>query len=272
MIDWIAVLILVVLVIPAGIFSINATYDIAFRLSQKSGEKLPDKRIIAFASVAQILVIAFTMAVVGFLLQDTTKFQMPFIQSVSSSEIDFTILGDQISSTFLLTLLATILFLALYYFYYRRRFSEEEIAIIEGVRDQIGLAGRIFNGGIFEEILFRWGILSIVFWLTSFLVPIADVSFWIANTITVVIFGLAHLPAIKGMGLNITPKIIESAIVLNAVVGLVFGWALYNFGLEAAFFSHTFLHLIWYPIEKQYGKNRMTIKEAQTHLNVLNVE
>ena len=58
-------------------------------------------------------------------------------------------------------------------------------------------------------------------------------------------------------------KIIESAVVLNGIVGLLFGWSLLNYGLEAAMFCHIFLHLVWYPIERNKRTTRMSFEDAQ---------
>jgi membrane protease YdiL (CAAX protease family) len=61
--------------------------------------------------------------------------------------------------------------------------------------------------------------------------------FWIANILAAVLFGLGHLPA-TALLVPLTPLVITRAIVLNGLVGVVFGWLYWKRGLEAAIVSH----------------------------------
>ncbi len=102
------------------------------------------------------------------------------------------------------------------------------------------LAG--FYGGINEELLMRFFLLSGSLWLVTRIwhapsgAPLLT-TFWIVNILVAIIFGLGHLPAMKGIA-ELTPLIISRTILLNSVAGIVFGWIFWHYGLVAAMASH----------------------------------
>ncbi|QNK60584.1 type II CAAX prenyl endopeptidase Rce1 family protein [Paenibacillus sp. PAMC21692] len=55
------------------------------------------------------------------------------------------------------------------------------------------------SGGITEEIIFRWGLLSLTMWAVLWLTPSNEAAFWISIIATGVLFGLAHLPGSRFM-------------------------------------------------------------------------
>ena len=56
-------------------------------------------------------------------------------------------------------------FLTLYYGVFRRQLDAHTVQVTEALRARLGLAGRLLHGGIFEEILFRWGLMGLLVWL-----------------------------------------------------------------------------------------------------------
>jgi len=99
-----------------------------------------------------------------------------------------------------------------------------------------------FYGGIVEEILLRLFLMSLFVWLGRFVSRTSEgkptsTVFWIANILAAVLFGLGHLPA-TALLVPLTPLVITRAIVLNGLVGIVFGWLYWKRGLEAAMIAH----------------------------------
>lgn len=88
-----------------------------------------------------------------------------------------------------------------------------------------------FYGGIVEELLMRWGLLSLVLWAVRG-------RFWTANVLTAVLFGVGHLPAAIGLGLPLTAGLFAHVLLGNCVAGLVMGWLFRQRGLEAAMIAH----------------------------------
>lgn len=99
-----------------------------------------------------------------------------------------------------------------------------------------------FYGGIAEEIQLRLFVMSFFVWLGRFLSKTTEgkptnAVIWIANILAAGLFGLGHLPATSVI-VPLTPLVITRAIVLNGLLGIVFGWLYWKHGLEAAMISH----------------------------------
>jgi membrane protease YdiL (CAAX protease family) len=99
-----------------------------------------------------------------------------------------------------------------------------------------------FYGGIAEELLLRLFVMSLFVWLGSFMSKTLEgkptnAVFWIANILAAVLFGLGHLPA-TSLLVPLTALIVIRAIVLNGLLGIVFGWLYWKRGLESAMIAH----------------------------------
>ncbi|MDZ7792165.1 MAG: CPBP family glutamic-type intramembrane protease [Spirochaetia bacterium] len=102
------------------------------------------------------------------------------------------------------------------------------------------LAG--FYGGINEELMMRFFMLSGLLWIVTRFWHSPEggavtAAFWIINIFIGTVFGLGHLPAIKAVT-DVTPFLIIRSIVLNLGPGVVFGWIFWKWGLSAAMVSH----------------------------------
>jgi len=99
-----------------------------------------------------------------------------------------------------------------------------------------------FYGGIAEEIQLRLLVMSFFAWLGHFISksiegkPTAAVV-WIANVLAAVLFGLGHLPTMALL-VPLTPLVIARTVILNGLLGIVFGWLYWKRGLESAMISH----------------------------------
>ena len=108
---------------------------------------------------------------------------------------------------------------------------------LPGMSPWVGATGA-FYGGIVEELLCRWGLLSLIAFLLLRLGLGGSVGFWTANVTAAVVFGLSHLPAALRLGLPRTPLAVGYLVAANAVAGLVFGWLFRKRGLESAMLAH----------------------------------
>ncbi|MFH0784952.1 MAG: CPBP family glutamic-type intramembrane protease [Pseudomonadota bacterium] len=113
------------------------------------------------------------------------------------------------------------------------------------------LVAGLFHGGIVEEIVFRWFLLSLLVWLLSFLPGFTSSTapndtFWIANTIAALLFGFAHLPGSAATA-PLTKIAFFLVIALNILVGLIYGYFFWISGIEAAMFAHMSTHVTLQP-------------------------
>jgi Type II CAAX prenyl endopeptidase Rce1-like len=104
----------------------------------------------------------------------------------------------------------------------------------------------MFYGGITEEILMRWGLMSLLVWIAwkglkqGVTLPSQGV-YQGAIVLAALVFGLLHLPTTAAI-VSLTPVVIIRAILLNGIAGIAFGWLFWQYSLEAAMLSHVSVH------------------------------
>lgn len=103
------------------------------------------------------------------------------------------------------------------------------------------------QGGIAEEIVTRWGIMSAAVWaqwrlFARHAAAPPTICFFTGNVVAALLFAAGHLPA-AAQFLPLTPGFVTRTLVFNAVAGLVFGWQFQRTNLEMAMLAHAGLHL-----------------------------
>ena len=111
------------------------------------------------------------------------------------------------------------------------------------------LAAKILYGGITEEVLMRWGLMTALIWLpwrvwqqkTGAPKTVYVVG---AVVLTAVLFGVGHLPAALAIGIELTGPVIAYIVVGNTLAGILFGVLYWRYGIEAAIIAHALAHVI----------------------------
>lgn len=118
---------------------------------------------------------------------------------------------------------------------------------VESVSPLLAL-GAIFYGGITEELLLRWGVLTLLVWLLLRLRLPEGAAFWTGNAGAALAFGALHLGAAAAIFGGLTPVVVGWVLVGNGAGALVFGAIYRRLGLEAAMAAHlvadVWLHVI----------------------------
>lgn len=106
----------------------------------------------------------------------------------------------------------------------------------------------VLYGGLAEELLTRWGLLSLVLWAGWRLVqrgggaPRPALA-WGAIGLVALAFGALHLPALAAY-VEPTPLHVVRVLLLNGVAAVGFGWLFWRRSLEAAMLAHAALHVL----------------------------
>ena len=113
----------------------------------------------------------------------------------------------------------------------------------------VPLLTRILYGGITEELLLRWGLLTFLVWVAwrwfqkgrgtpkpTYVV--------FSIVISSLVFGIGHLPIVSALGVDFTIPIVAFIVIGNAVFGLIAGCLYWLKGLEAAIIAHMTAHII----------------------------
>lgn len=116
-----------------------------------------------------------------------------------------------------------------------------------GAKFQIPLAPKLLYGGITEEILMRWGLMSVLIWLPwRFLQGregLPRTPYVVGGIVTAAfLFGLGHLPAVVAMGAELSPPVVLYILAGNTLPGILFGVLYWRWGLEAAILAHALAH------------------------------
>jgi membrane protease YdiL (CAAX protease family) len=108
---------------------------------------------------------------------------------------------------------------------------------------------RFLYGGLTEELLLRWGVMTFLVWSAWRLLQKGEgkprpVYFVAAIVISAVVFGMGHLPLASMLAGGLTVPTVIYVVTGNSIFGLVAGFLYWKKGLEAAMIAHAGAHLV----------------------------
>ncbi len=109
------------------------------------------------------------------------------------------------------------------------------------------LPTRLFYGGLSEELLLRWGVMSLLVWtawrLAARPAAVPPWILWTGIVLSAFLFGLGHLPALFFLLPDPPIWLVPTVVAANFTAGMLFGWLFWWRGLEAAMMAHALAHL-----------------------------
>ena len=117
------------------------------------------------------------------------------------------------------------------------------------------LLPRLLYGGISEEILMRWGLMTFLVWLPYRTIQKREgkvrAGYYVAAiAISAIVFGLGHLPLARVLSPTVTAPVVAYVIIGNALFGLVAGYLYWRRGLESAMIAHMMVHVVMLTAER----------------------
>lgn len=105
--------------------------------------------------------------------------------------------------------------------------------------------GSVLYGGIIEEILLRFGLMTLIIWIASKMTKSTNSNgIYIAGiVIAALLFAAGHLPATAQM-LGLSPVSVVRTLLLNFLPGIGFGYLYWKHGLAYAMLGHISTHVI----------------------------
>ncbi|HKO61983.1 MAG TPA: CPBP family intramembrane glutamic endopeptidase [Pyrinomonadaceae bacterium] len=127
----------------------------------------------------------------------------------------------------------------------------EAVTRISTFQGFVPLPTRLLYGGITEEILLRWGFMTLVVWVTwRFFrksAPGPDSGVYIAAiVISALLFGILHLPIAYVVFPAFSASLTLFVIVANSLFGVIAGYLFWKKGLESAMIAHTLAHVVMF--------------------------
>jgi len=113
---------------------------------------------------------------------------------------------------------------------------------------ELPMASRLLYGGVAEEIMLRWGLLSLIALAALKSRMTLPGALWTGNLVAALLFALGHLPALFALIPDPPTWLLGAVLLANASAGIVFGWLYIRRGLEAAMIGHALAHLLAVPL------------------------
>ncbi len=104
---------------------------------------------------------------------------------------------------------------------------------------------RFLYGGITEEILVRFGFMTLLVWLAFKITKnLNDLTYWVGIVLASLLFAIGHFPTVFSVVANPSASFLTYIMVGNSIAGLFFGWLYWRKGLEAAIIAHIMTHVV----------------------------
>ena len=125
----------------------------------------------------------------------------------------------------------------------------EVVALIAEFGKLVPLPTRLLYGGITEELLIRWGLMTFFVWAAWRLFQKGQnkpksAHFVGAILISSVVFGIGHLPIAFLLFPQATAALIGFVVTANSFFGLIAGYLYWKNGLESAMIAHMLAHVV----------------------------
>lgn len=124
-------------------------------------------------------------------------------------------------------------------------------AALAGVEQRFTLPifARVLYGGLTEELLLRWGLMTALVWVAWRLLqrrmgPPRAVYIWLSVVVSALLFGAGHLPAASILVGKLTCDVVLFVVGVNTAFGVLFGCLFWRCGLEAAMIAHATAHVV----------------------------
>jgi len=119
-----------------------------------------------------------------------------------------------------------------------------EILLESNANVRLSLITKLLYGGITEELLCRFGLMTLFSWLLFKIFRRLNAAvYWTGIALSAIIFALGHLPLVFQLITDVPFSVYAYIILANSIGGLFFGYAYWKKGLECAVIAHAFAHL-----------------------------
>jgi hypothetical protein len=218
--------------------------DIAEFVPEAAGKFSPIA--LKFLSLINPTIFLIVAVTTGGFMAPMTGLRSPLTEGIISKEPIGSILKEQLKWGIPLGLISGLLIIS-YTYLMIPVLPQAYIDLLDKL--PISPVTRFLYGGITEEILLRWGFMTLLvfmIWKIFFKKkenPGYDI-YWTAIIISAIVFGAGHLPIafilVKDTGI----MFLSFVIIANAFFGIAAGWLYWKKGLESAMMAHMAAHCI----------------------------
>ena len=199
-------------------------------------------QMIKFLSLLNPLILLIICILIGLCFYPKTSLRAPLIEGLLQGKKPSCPLSTILKSGILGGLLAGILLVLIGWIY--RPLLPLEFTDL-GKNLQMNMLTRLLYGGLTEEILLRFGLMTLLVWLFLKICKNREPNAYrIAIIVTALVFAVSHFP-IAFQAVDQPSGLLLSYILIgNSLGGLIFGWLYWKKGLESAFVAHMVAHIV----------------------------
>lgn len=231
----------------AGMLGVAAlTLSVIPQLAVGTAPPLP-LPVLILASIVQSALLLALVVWVGVSLAPKTGFVAPAFDAIAKGDDVLAALRHQLKPALLTGIVAGVLLFLLGGYASPAAIAQAEQQFT------VPLLARILYGGITEELLLRWGLMTFLVWLMWRFIQAQQgrprpMFIWVAIVVSSVLFGLGHLPAAAMQVGTLSGDVVLFVVGANTVFGIIFGYLYWRYSLEAAMIAHATAHLTSYAM------------------------
>lgn len=224
----------------AGVFSMLTVTIPLDGLPKEVTERFsPDIiRLLVLINPAILLLISIA---IGTALYEKVQLSVPTISKLLGIDKEGVSFKEQLKFGIVLGCITGML-LILIGLIFQSSLPKEFVALGEKIK--LTALARLLYGGFTEEILMRFGFMTLVTWILSlFMKELNGKLYWIGILLASLLFAMGHFPVVFQAVAQPSATLLLYILLGNATAGIFFGWLYWKKGLEAAFIAHIFAHI-----------------------------
>jgi hypothetical protein len=216
----------------------------------KAEMPIPPRKILISGIAIQNVFMLIIAAAMGTLLAPAAGLGAPLLEAILTGGPLWSSIKPQLLPGLVGGLISALVFIPAYYTYFLRHLDLQTLWAVDNQRLNLNLGGRLLYNGIIEEIIARWGLMTLFLWLGSLLPgDTGMLIIWLAILFSGAGLAALYLPDFYAAG-SLKSRCFFTFIgfmyLWNAVI---FGWLFWQYGLESAIIAHMIYLLIWYPYD-----------------------
>lgn len=240
---WFRVIILSIL----GFVGVLSTIPLIPKLIQISGQQVHlSLAVIYIISTVQSSALVIAMVFLGAWASPKVNLRTPYIDSYLNNSLS----KIKYKETLLAALLGGVLGGVLLIGWYKMFIPILPAEFIQNAKGfSLPVYTKLLYGGITEEILIRFGLMSFFTWVLFRVTQkstsvIGAHNYVLAILFSSLLFGVGHLPVANILSPVVTANLVFYIILGNSIFGVIAGYLYWKRGLEAAIISHMVAHLV----------------------------
>ena len=211
------------------------------------GTKLPAPWLLKVLSLIQPTVLLALAVFAGVFLAPKVNLSAPAFEALARGDSFMAALKPQIIPGAIAGLIGAVVIVVSWTFL-RSLMPAQFVTRAVAFNRLIPLPTRLLYGGITEELLLRWGLLTLlvlVAWKIFQRGRSQPGLFCYVGAILIssLVFGIGHLPVAVAIGGPLTLPVVAYVVTVNSVFGLIAGYLFWRKGLEAAITAHMLAHV-----------------------------